>query len=94
MSANEKAFKFTAIVNAADHDGMAQDYAVHFEASSAEAMPAAVKAEWNNLYGDDSWSDRVAEITSYINGWVQIYSVDDDGSDAELQAFFKAASMH
>ncbi|NCB61349.1 MAG: hypothetical protein EOM46_28740 [Gammaproteobacteria bacterium] len=96
MSTNENAFKFTAIINAADRDGMAQDYAVHFESSSAEAMPAAVKAEWNNLYGDDSWNDRGAEVTGYINGWVQIYSVpmsqDDDSSDAALQAF-EAASL-
>lgn len=84
-------FKFTAIVNAADADGIAQDYAIHFEATSAAAMPAAVESEWENLFGDGSWEARGAEVTGYMVGWVQIYSVamsqNDDGSDAARQAF-------
>lgn len=92
MTTNLKSiFKFTAIVNAADSEGMAQDYAVHFEASSAEAMPAAVHSEWENLFGDGSWEDRGAEITAFMTGWVQVYSVamsqDEDGIDAARQAF-------
>lgn len=89
-----RTFKFTAIVNAADRDGVAQDYVIYFEAANAEEMADAVQSEWENLYGDGSWSDRGAEVTGYMVGWVRIYSVamnaEGDDTNASRGAFSAA----
>ncbi len=64
--------RFTAIVNAANGEGIAEDYAIACVLTRNASYATVAQGEWDEMYYPGSWEDRGAELIDILPGWQQV----------------------